>query len=77
MDGRCVSLMGFLNVTVFMVFLLLLPLRDREGLQCGLGTRVVRGSFKLTIFVFTVFLKPLGVGREVASRHLCVPEPKG
>ena len=42
--------------------------RREEGLQCGWGIRVVRVSLKLTIFfIFIVFLKPPGVGREMAS----------
>ena len=38
-----------------------------NGLQCGWGIRVVRESLKLTIFICTVFLELLGVGRETAS----------
>ena len=37
------SLTGFLEVTVFMVFLILLPQGGREELQCGWGICVVGG----------------------------------
>ena len=62
-------LIGFLKVTVFVFTVFLLPLLhgEGEGLQCGLGIRVVRGSLKLTISIFMVFLKLLGVGREMVS----------
>ena len=62
------SLMGFLKVIVFAVFLLLLPQGEREGLQCGWGICIDRGSLKLTAFlVFSVFFKLPGIGREMAS----------
>ena len=60
------SLTGFLNVTVFAVFLLPLPQGGRDCSVAG-EVKVVRGSLKLTIFVFVTFLKLPGVGREMAS----------
>ena len=60
-------LIGSLTVTVFAVFLKLLPLGDMDGYQCGWRILVVRGSLKVTIFDFKVFLKPLVMGKVIAS----------